>query len=63
MQITDSDGRILIGATEMQNAEYYLHEFSREEDELQIGEYFFYVSIVSKIEDKSIPDILHATET
>ena len=63
IQVTDPDGRIFTGVAEIQGAEYCLHEFGREEDALQIGEYLFYESVIAKIEEKPNLNILRATET
>ncbi len=63
VQVADSDGRIFTGVAQMQDAEYCMHEFGREEDAPQLGEYLLYASDIAKIDEKPNLAILRATET
>ena len=63
VQITDTDGRVFTGTVEMLSSEYCFHEFGREEDGLQMGEYVFYASGIAKIAVMSGLAVIRAAET
>ena len=51
IRLTDTDGRIFTGVAEWLSVGYCLHEFGREEEGLQIGEYVFFASYIAKMEE------------
>ncbi len=63
IRITDADGRIFTGMAEELSPDYCLHEFDREQEGIQIGEYVFFASDITKIEALPNMAILRATET
>ena len=63
IRLTDTDGRIFTGVAEWLSVDYCLHEFGREEEGLQIGEYVFFASYIAKMEEMPGLAVIRATET
>ena len=63
IRLTDTDGRIFTGVAEWLSVGYCLHEFGREEEGLQIGEYVFFASYIAKMEEMPDLAVIRATET
>ena len=63
VRVTDIDGRMFTGIAEAHSADYCLHEFGRDEEGLQVGEYLFFDSYTAKIEPLPDMAIIRATET
>ena len=63
IRLTDTDGRIFTGVADSLPAGYCLHEFDREEEGLQIGEYVFFASYIAKMEEMPGLAVIRATET
>ena len=63
VRVTDIDGRMFTGIAEAHSADYCLHEFGRDEEGLQVGEYLFFDSYTAKIEPLPDMAISRATET
>jgi len=63
IRLTDTDGRVFTGVAEWLSVGYCLHEFGREEEGLQIGEYVFFASYIAKMEEMPGLAVIRATET
>ena len=63
ISLTDTDGRIFTGTACTFQSGYGLCEYNREEEGIQIGEYVFFDSYISKIEEQPALAILRATQT
>lgn len=50
IRLTDDSGNIITGIADTFPAEYGLHEFGREEEGIQLGEYTIYRSQIAKVE-------------
>ncbi len=63
VRVTDLDGRVFTGEAEALTPEYCLHEFGREEEAIQTGNWVFFASDISKAEELPRMAVLRATET
>ena len=63
IRLTDDQGNKFTGVADTFSAEYGLHEYGREEEGVQIGDFVIYRSQIAGIEEMPNLFILRATET
>lgn len=63
VRLTDSDGRMFTGVAQTLSSGYCLHEYGREEDGIQIGEYVFMGDDIGTVTELPGFEIIRASET
>ena len=63
VQLADPDGHIFTGVAKLQDAEYCMREFGREEDSVRINGRVIYASGITNIKERPDLKILRASET